>query len=216
MPVAFALLAMSFLGVWLTRGNINVASNALGIAASGAVRSFEFGVVPLFVTMGLVLDRADVGRDAFQVAVVLLRRVRGGLGIATVGANAIFAAITGSSIASAAVFSRIAVPAMTEAGYTRRFSAGVVAGSSVLGMLIPPSLLLIIYGLLAEVSIGLLFVAAIVPGIIARRRLRHAQRLPGDLREGLRRHAVRRRGRRRCRRAPWHGACCRSSSSSRW
>ena len=166
MPVAFALLAMSFLGVWLTRGNINVASNALGIAASGAVRSFEFGVVPLFVTMGLVLDRADVGRDAFQVAVVLLRRVRGGLGIATVGANAIFAAITGSSIASAAVFSRIAVPAMTEAGYTRRFSAGVVAGSSVLGMLIPPSLLLIIYGLLAEVSIGQLFVAAIVPGLL--------------------------------------------------
>ncbi len=166
MPVAFALLAMSFLGVWLTRGNINVAGNALGIAASGAIRSFEFGVVPLFVTMGLMLDRADVGRDAFQVAVVLLRRVRGGLGIATVGANAVFAAITGSSIASAAVFSRVAVPAMTEAGYTRRFSAGVVAGSSVLGMLIPPSLLLIIYGLLAEASIGQLFVAAIVPGIL--------------------------------------------------
>lgn len=166
MPVAYALLAMSFLGIWMTRGNINVAGNALGIAASGAVRSFEFGVVPLFVTMGLVLDRADVGRDAFQVAVVLLRKVRGGLGIATVGANAIFAAITGSSIASAAVFSRIAVPAMTEAGYTRRFSAGVVAGSSVLGMLIPPSLLLIIYGLLAEASIGQLFIAAIVPGIV--------------------------------------------------
>ncbi len=166
MPVAFALLAMSFLGVWLTRDNITVATNALGIAASGAVRSFEFGVVPLFVTMGLILDRADVGRDAFQVAVTLLRKVRGGLGIATVVANAIFAAITGSSIASAAVFSRIAVPPMVEAGYTRRFSAGVVAGSSVLGMLIPPSLLLIIYGLLAEASIGALFIAAIVPGIL--------------------------------------------------
>lgn len=166
MPVAFALLAMSFLGVWLTRGNVNVANNALGITASGAVRSFEFGVVPLFVAMGLVLDRADVGRDAFQVAVVALRRLRGGLGVATVIANAIFAAITGSSIASAAVFSRIAVPAMTEAGYTRRFSTGVIAGSSVLGMLIPPSLLLIIYGLLAEVSIGSLFIAAIVPGLL--------------------------------------------------
>ncbi len=166
MPVAFALIAISFLGVWLTRDNINVASNALGIAASGAVKSFEFGVVPLFVTMGLVLDRADVGRDAFQVAVVALRRLKGGLGVATVVANAIFAAITGSSIASAAVFSRVAVPAMDEAGYTRRFSAGVIAGSSVLGMLIPPSLLLIIYGLLAEVSVGALFVAAIVPGLI--------------------------------------------------
>ena len=166
MPVAFALIAISFLGVWLTRGNFNIANNALGIAAAGAVRSFEFGVVPLFVTMGLVLDRADVGRDAFQVAVVALRRLRGGLGVATVAANAIFAAITGSSIASAAVFSRVAVPAMEEAGYTRTFSTGVIAGSSVLGMLIPPSLLLIIYGLLAEVSIGALFIAAIVPGLI--------------------------------------------------
>jgi tripartite ATP-independent transporter DctM subunit len=166
MPVAFVLLAMSFLGIWLTRDNFNVANNGLGIAASGAVRSFEFGVVPLFVTMGLVLDRADVGRDAFQVAVVALRRMKGGLGVATVAANAIFAAITGSSIASAAVFSRVAAPAMDEAGYTRSFSTGVIAGSSVLGMLIPPSLLLIIYGLLAEVSIGALFIAAIIPGLI--------------------------------------------------
>lgn len=166
MPVVFVLLAMSFVGVWLTRGNINVANNALGIATSGAIRSVEFGVVPLFVMMGLILDRADVGRDAFQVAVVLLRRLKGGLGVATVAANAIFAAITGSSIASAAVFSRVAVPAMDEAGYTRRFSSGVIAGSSVLGMLIPPSLLLIIYGLIAEVSVGALFIAAIIPGLI--------------------------------------------------
>ncbi len=166
MPVAFAVLAMSFLGIWMARGNITVAGNALGIAASGAIRSFEFGVVPLFVMMGLVLDRANVGRDAFDVAVRLLRRVSGGLGIATVAANAVFAAITGSSIASAAVFSRIAVPPMTEAGHSRRFAVGVVAGSSVLGMLIPPSLLLIIYGLLAETSIGDLFIAAIVPGLL--------------------------------------------------
>lgn len=166
MPVAFVLLTMSFLGVWLTRGNINVANNSLGLATAGAIRSVEFGVVPLFVMMGLVLDRADVGRDAFQVAAVALRRVKGGLGVATVAANAIFAAITGSSIASAAVFSRVAVPAMEETGYTRRFSTGVIAGSSVLGMLIPPSLLLIIYGLLAEVSVGALFIAAIIPGLI--------------------------------------------------
>ncbi len=166
MPVAFVLLAMSFLGVWLTRDNINVANNALGLATSGAIRSVEFGVVPLFVMMGLVLDRADVGRDAFQVAVVALRKLKGGLGVATVAANAIFAAITGSSIASAAVFSRVAVPAMDESGYTRRFSTGVIAGSSVLGMLIPPSRLLIVYGLIAEVSVGALFIAAIVPGLI--------------------------------------------------
>ncbi|MGQ7794216.1 TRAP transporter large permease subunit [Faunimonas sp. B44] len=166
MPIGFALLALSFVGIWLTRHNPMVADNALGIAASGTIRSYEFGVVPLFVMMGLLLDKADVGRDAFQVAVFLLRRVRGGLGIATVAANAVFASITGSSIASAAVFSRVAVPPMIEGGYTPRFAVGVVAGSSVLGMLIPPSLLLIIYGLVAEASIGKLFIAAIIPGIL--------------------------------------------------
>lgn len=165
-PIAFALLGLSFIGIWLARGNSVIADNTIGISFSGAIRSYEFGVVPLFVMMGLILDKADVGRDAFYVAVSVLRRVKGGLGIATVGANAIFASITGSSIASAAVFSRIAVPPMIEHGYSKRFAVGVVAGSSVLGMLIPPSLLLIIYGLLAEVSIGRLFVAAIVPGII--------------------------------------------------
>jgi tripartite ATP-independent transporter DctM subunit len=166
MPIAIALLSLSYVGVWLTRGNETVAENALGIAMSGAIRSYEFGAVALFIIMGLLLEKADVGRDAFKVAVYALRRVRGGLGVATVVANAIFASITGSSIASASVFSRISVPPMVESGYTKRFAVGVVAGSSVLGMLIPPSLLLIIYGLIAEASIGSLFIAAILPGIL--------------------------------------------------
>jgi C4-dicarboxylate transporter, DctM subunit len=166
MPIAFALLALSYLGIWFTRDIQAIADSGLGIAMAGAIRSYEFGVVPLFVMMGLILDKADVGRDAFQVAVQLLRRVRGGLGMATVVANALFASVTGSSIASAAVFSRIAVPPMIEGGYTKRFAVGVVAGSSVLGMLIPPSLLLIIYGLIAEASIGSLFIAAILPGLL--------------------------------------------------
>lgn len=88
------------------------------------------------------------------------------MGVGTVGANAIFAAITGISIASAAVFTRIAVPEMIRHGYAKRFAVGVVAGSSVLGMLIPPSLLLILYGLLTEQSVGDLFIAGIVPGIL--------------------------------------------------
>jgi tripartite ATP-independent transporter DctM subunit len=107
-----------------------------------------------------------VGKETFEVARWVLRRVKGGLGVATVVANAIFASITGSSIASAAVFTKIATPEMLRHGYTPRFSVGVVAGSSVLGMLIPPSLLLIIYGFLAEESVGRLFLAAIIPGII--------------------------------------------------
>ena len=96
----------------------------------------------------------------------LFRRVRGGLGVATVFANAVFAAVNGTSIASASVFTKIAVPELIRQGYTPRFSVGVVAGSSVLGMLIPPSLLLILFGIIAEVSIGDLFTAGIVPGIL--------------------------------------------------
>lgn len=166
MPIVFVLMITSFVGIWLVRDNPMVAFNSLGNSASSAVRSSGFGVIPLFVLMGLLLDRAGVGRDAFQIAAILTRRFAGGLGIATVGANAIFASITGSSIASATVFSRIAVPPMMESGYSKKFALGIVAGSSVLGMLIPPSLLMIVYGLLAEASIGDLFVAGIVPGLL--------------------------------------------------
>src|SRR5690606_20231909 len=94
------------------------------------------------------------------------RKLLGGLAIGTVAANAIFASVTGISIASAAVFSRIAVPQMIDHGYTARFATGTVAGSSVLGMLLPPSLLLIIYGFVTETSVGKLFLAAIIPGLL--------------------------------------------------
>ena len=166
MPIPLALMGVSYLGIWVIRSSEQLSINTLGLATSTGVASYEFGVIPLFIMMGLVLEKADVGRDAFQVAAGLLRKLRGGLGIATVGANAIFASIVGSSIASAAVFSRIAVPEMMKYGYSKRFSVGTVAGSSVLGMLIPPSLLLIVYGLIAEASVGRLFVAAVVPGIL--------------------------------------------------
>jgi len=86
--------------------------------------------------------------------------------MATVAANALFASITGSSIASATVFTRIAVPEMLKFGYTRQFSVGVVAGSSVLGMLIPPSAMLIIYAIVAEQSVGEMFIAGFIPGIL--------------------------------------------------
>ena len=166
MPIPLALMGVSFIGIWVARGAEVNALNTLGLAASTAVGSYEFGVVPLFIMMGIVLEKADVGQDAFQVAAAMLRKLRGGLGMATVFANAIFASIVGSSVASAAVFSRIAVPSMVEHGYTKKFSVGCVAGSSVLGMLIPPSLLLIIYGLVAEASVGKLFIAAVIPGIV--------------------------------------------------
>jgi C4-dicarboxylate transporter, DctM subunit len=163
-PVAFCLV--SVLGVWAIKGSYVQAATLLALAASDAVSAYDFGVIPLFVLMGLLVSVADLGRDAFVAANVLLGRVRGGLGIATVAANAVFAAVTGVSIASAAVFTKVAVPEMIRLGYKPRFAVGVVAGSSVLGMLIPPSLLLIIYGLLSQQSIGDLFIAGIVPGLL--------------------------------------------------
>ncbi len=166
MYVAIALATLSFLGVWLIRGDATIASNLLALAVNDAISDYVFGVVPLFVLMGLLVAVADIGKDTFEVANQLLRRVRGGLGIATVAANAVFAAITGISIASAAVFTKVAVPEMLRHGYAPRFSVGVVAGSSVLGMLIPPSLLLILFGVLTEKSIGDLFIAGIIPGIV--------------------------------------------------
>ena len=164
--VPFALMLSSYVGVWMIKGSPVLAGKLLALAASETISSYFFGVVPLFVLMGYIVSVTGMGRDAFDVANHLFRRLRGGLGIGTVGANAIFAAITGISIASAAVFTRIAVPEMIRHGYSPRFSVGVVAGSSVLGMLIPPSLLLILYGLLTEQSVGDLFIAGVIPGIL--------------------------------------------------
>lgn len=166
MYVGVALTLLSFVGVWIIRGDIGIASNLLALAANDAISDYIFGVVPLFVLMGLLVSVADIGRDTFEVANQLFRRLRGGLGIATVAANAIFAAITGISIASAAVFTKVAVPEMLRHGHTPRFAVGVVAGSSVLGMLIPPSLLLILYGVLTEQSVGDLFIAGVIPGLL--------------------------------------------------
>lgn len=164
--VAISLLLLSFVGVWLMRDNIDVALALMAQATSDSIASHEFGVVPLFVLMGLLVATADLGKDIFEVANSMLRRIRGGLGVATVMANAVFAAITGISIASAAVFTKVAVPEMLRFGFTPRFATGVVAGSSVLGMLIPPSLLMILYAFLSEQSVGAMFLAGVMPGLL--------------------------------------------------
>ena len=166
MHVGVALSLLSVVGVWLMRDNFVLATKFLALSAYDAIANHIFDVVPLFVLMGLLISMSDIGRDMFQVMNRPLRRIPGGLGVATVAANAVFAAITGISIASAAVFTKVAVPEMLKLGYTARFATGVVAGSSVLGMLIPPSLLLIVYGFLAETSIGALFIAGIIPGLL--------------------------------------------------
>lgn len=164
--ISVALGLISFFCLAAIRGDFEIAGRLLALASGTSLQRYDFGVIPLFVLMGVFVTISDIGKDTYEVANYVFRGIRGGLGMATVGANAAFAAVTGSSIASASVFTKISIPEMLRHSYQPRFAVGVVAGSSVLGMLIPPSLLLIIYGILAETSIGALFLAGIVPGLI--------------------------------------------------
>jgi tripartite ATP-independent transporter DctM subunit len=164
--IGVALAAVSVLTLWLIVGKFEVAISLLQTTAYSAVMDYVFAVVPLFVLMGIFATVAGATRELFSSAQVLLGRVRGGLGIATVFANAVFASITGVSVASAAVFSKIAIPEMERLDYDRKFSLGIVAGSAILGMLIPPSVLMIVYGVLTEQAIGRLFIAGVLPGLV--------------------------------------------------
>lgn len=166
MHVAVSLGLVSFIGVWIYRDSLDVAISLLAAATHDTITHAVFANIPLFALMGIVASEIGLGSDVYRVAYQLFQRVRGGLGMATVAANALFASITGSSIASASVFTRIAVPEMRRFGYTRQFSVGVVAGSSVLGMLIPPSSMLIIYAIVAEQSVGHMFIAGFIPGLL--------------------------------------------------
>lgn len=164
--IGVALMLTSFAGVYLITGRLTVGANLLKTTAYSAVADYVFAVIPLFILMGLLTTAAGATRELFSSAEELLRRVRGGVGIASVVANAIFAAITGVSVASAAVFSKLAVPEMERLNYDRRFSLGIVASSALLGMLIPPSILMIVYAVITEQSIGKLFAAGLVPGLL--------------------------------------------------
>jgi tripartite ATP-independent transporter DctM subunit len=165
MHIGVAMMLLSFLGVWAIK-SFAVAGKLLASSVTTSIASADFGVIPLFVIMGLFVAVTGMGRDTFDVAAHMTRRIRGGLGIATVAANAVFAACTGTSIASASIFTKVAVPQMVRHGHSLPFAVGVVTGSSVLGMLIPPSLLMIVFGVLANTSIGDLFTAGILPGIL--------------------------------------------------
>lgn len=166
MQVGVVLFSLSFLGIWLVKDNFETASRMLALSSYSGIQDIVFATIPLFVLMGMFVSIADLGKDTFEVAEWLLRKIAGGLAMAVVVANAVFAAVTGISIASAAVFTRVAVPELLKNGYSVRLAVGSVAGSSILGMLIPPSILFILYGIVAEESIGKLFIAGIIPGVL--------------------------------------------------
>ncbi len=165
--IAVALGMTSALGVFLvTGGNFDVVLNMLASTAYESLRSYEFAVIPLFMLMGEFIAKSGAVADVYQAIQRGLRRVPGRLAVATLLGNAIFSFVTGVSIASAAAFSRIAYPEMKRFGYDHGFALGAIAGSSCLGMLIPPSVLMIVWGLLTEKSIGQIFLAGILPGLL--------------------------------------------------
>ena len=143
MYIPVVLTLVSLVGTWFISGNFQIAIFLLTQKSVETISSQEFAVIPLFVLMGLLIAISDIARETFGVANYVFRKINGGLGVATVAANAVFASITGVSIASAAVFTKVAVPEMLRFGYHPRLAVGIVAGSSVLGMLIPPSICLL-------------------------------------------------------------------------
>jgi C4-dicarboxylate transporter DctM subunit len=164
--IAVALGLCSLLGLYLMTGDWQAMISFASSTAYEALRDYVFAVIPLFMLMGEFLAKCGAARDLFTLVNRAMTRIRGRLGAATVLANALFAFVTGVSIAAAAAFSKIAYPEMRRHGYERKFALGCIAGSACLGMLIPPSVLMIVWGVLTELSIGRLFIAGVIPGII--------------------------------------------------
>ena len=139
----------------------------VGQTSMRTVTDWNFAVVPLFLLMGSFATTSGMSRELFRAANGFLGHLRGGLGIATIAACGGFAAICGSSVATAATFSRVAYPEMRRYGYPQSFATGVIAAGGTLGIMIPPSTVFAVYGLITQQDIGKLFVAGIIPGIIA-------------------------------------------------
>jgi C4-dicarboxylate transporter DctM subunit len=172
--IAFAFGVTALIGNILLFGGIDgefadgleISLRGLGSVSYEYLRSEVFATIPLFMLLGDFVKRSGAARDLYSLVNRGLKAIPGRLAVATVAGNAIFAAVTGVSLAAAAAFSRIAYPQMRAHGYERKFALGSVAGSACLGMIIPPSVLLIVWGIVAEKSIAQLFIAGAIPGLI--------------------------------------------------
>lgn len=162
-------MAMGLVGVggfaYLSGGG--PALKIVGHTTMRTVTDFNFAVIPLFLLMGSLATTSGMSRELFRAANGFVGHLRGGLGIATIAACGGFAAICGSSVATAATFSRVAYPEMRRYGYPQSFATGVIAAGGTLGIMIPPSTVFAVYGLITEQDVGKLFVAGIIPGILA-------------------------------------------------
>lgn len=165
-PVAWALAAAGALGLSLLR-NPDLVTSLLGSSPYRATSSYTLAIIPMYVLLGMFALHGRLAERLYKVASTALRRLPGGLGVATVGACAGFAAVTGSSVATAATIGKVAIGEMRKFGYPSGFAAGIVAMAGTLGILIPPSIVIVIYGVIAQESIAKLLVAGIIPGIIS-------------------------------------------------
>jgi C4-dicarboxylate transporter, DctM subunit len=162
--IGFVLLLVGFVGYGLI-GNFHGALNNLSLVPFGNMNNYYFAVIPLFLLMAEFISQSGIGADFYKTARAFLGRFRGGLAMATIGACGLFAAVSGSSLAGSVVMSKVAYPEMKRNGYQDTLSTGVIAAGGTLGILIPPSMAFVLIGILANLSIGELFLAGILPGI---------------------------------------------------
>ena len=165
MPLAFSMGLVGIVGIGLTRGwDPALASTAQVVHETGF--AYTLSVIPLFILMGNFVARAGLAHELFAAAYAFIGHFRGGLAHATVAACAGFGAICGSSIATAATMSKVAYPSMKKMGYSDSLATGVMAAGGTLGIMIPPSTIMVIYGIITETNIGKLFAAGVIPGIL--------------------------------------------------
>jgi C4-dicarboxylate transporter, DctM subunit len=163
--IGFTLVLVGFLGYAIV-GGWGGAINNLGLIPFTTMNSYYFAVVPLFLLMAEFIGQSGIGADAYTAARAWLGQFRGGLAMATIGACGLFAAVSGSSLAGTIVMGRVAYPEMMRNGYSKELGAGVTAAGGTLGILIPPSMGFVLIGILANLSIGKLFIAGIIPGVL--------------------------------------------------
>ena len=166
MRIAFATALVGFVGLWIMK-NMVVAGKVVGFLPHAIVAHYSLSVIPLFIIMGYYAFYAGLTDDIFFTARQWVGHLPGGLAVASVVGCAGFAACTGASTASAAIMGRVAIPEMRKYGYHPRLAAGVVAASGTLASLIPPSVILVIYGIITEQSIGALLIGGFIPGVIS-------------------------------------------------
>ena len=164
-PIAFAMLMVGALGITQIVG-LKAALGMLGQLPVSVTMNYELSVVPMFVLMGTFVNRANLSRDLYDAAHAFLGHRRGGLAMATVAACGGVAAVCGSSLATAATMSQVAMPSMRRYGFSDTLAVGSIASGGTLGILIPPSVVLVIYGIMTGTDIGKLFLAGILPGLM--------------------------------------------------